>query len=457
MTIQKKTAAIFTGITAAILLLVSCVAYFYMNAFAFQDFYKRLEIRAILTAKLRSEHHNLRAGEIYSDIREQHLESLPGEREFFVLADSLEAFRYAGKIPILPDKFYNDLRTGKPAYERNGNNFYTGVSYSDAGNAWYVIMGAENTDSIRYARKLKIILITCCLAGIVVAYTSGIFFSRHTFKPVRDIIDRANTISAESLHLRLEDNNAEDEIGELARTFNDMLSRLETAFETQNNFVSNASHEFRTPLTAIYSEADVATSRPRTADEYRHSLQVILDQAGKLQQLTDSLLNLAQTGFDGKSQNMKPVDIYELLPDVKDTINKIVPGNHVRIDMGGIPEDHCEVIVTGNYNLLKLGLTNVIENACKYSENKPVSVFLTVSGPRLHITVRDQGIGIPRQELKHIYDPFFRASNTGRYYGYGIGLPLTRNIFRLHKGAIAVDSDAGTGTTVTLTLPLSVS
>jgi signal transduction histidine kinase len=454
MNIQKKTAAIFTCITAAILLLVSCVAYVYMNAFAFQDFYKRLEIRAILTAKLRSEQHNLRAGEIYSDIRDQHLGLLPGEREIFLPADSLDIFIRNGVVPVLPAKFYADLRSGTPAYVRKGDYFYTGVTYKDAGRTWYIIVGAENTDSVRYTRKLKIILITCCLAGILAAYTSGIFFSRHTFKPVRDIIDRANTISAENLHLRLDDNGGEDEIAELAQTFNNMLSRLETAFETQNNFVSHASHEFRTPLTAIYSEADVALSRTRTSDDYRHSLLVILSQAGKLQQITDSLLNLAQTGFDGKSQNMKPVDIYELLPDVKDTINKIVPGNHVRIDMGGIPEDHCEVIVTGNYNLLKLGLTNVIENACKYSENKPVSVVLTVSGPRLHITVRDQGIGIPRQELKHIYDPFFRASNTGKYNGYGIGLPLTRNIFRLHKGAIAVDSDAGTGTTVTLSLPL---
>ncbi len=455
MTIQKKTALIFTGITAAILLLTSCVAYVFMNVFAFKDFYKRLEIRGIITAKARLAQRHVEVGKVYSDIRAQHLEPLAGEKEFFFPKDSLAGFRSSKEAEALPDAFYQQLLAGRPANAKKGNYFYTGLKYDDGQEAYIVIVGAQNQDSVRYARKLKWILIACCLCGTIVAYTSGIFFSRHAFKPVRDIIDKAKTIEAENLHLRIEDRKGEDELSELTATFNDMLSRLETAFETQNNFVSNASHEFRTPLTTIYGEADVALSKVRTNEEYVTALQTILNQTERLQQLTDSLLNLAQTGFDGKRQNPKTILIVDLLHEVKNTISKIVPLNNVQIRLGNIHDGGKNPAVTGTYNLLKLGLSNVIENACKYSGNGPVTVTLNITGERLQITVADRGIGIPQQELKYIYDPFFRASNTDKYEGYGIGLPLTRNIFRLHKGSINVTSAANAGTTVTMTLPLA--
>lgn len=455
MTIQQKTALTFTGIAATILLAISCIAYFFMNMFAFQDYYKRLEIRGIITAKARLAHHQVGVGTLYSDIREQHLEPLSGEREFFFPADSLSTFVRANLIKGLSPSFYNLLATHQSANERIGNHFYTGFYYFDANATPYVIViGAENEDRIRYIRKLRLVLVICCVGGIILSYTSAIYFSRHAFKPVREIIDKVKTIGAENLNQRVEDSKADDEISELASTFNEMLSRLETAFETQNNFVSNASHEFRTPLTAIYGEAEVALMRPRGSDEYRLALEAILQEAGKLQQLTDSLLNLAQTGFDGKKQNLEKIQLDDLLFDVKNTINKIIPQNNVQIELGACPDNMTRPAVMGNYRLLKLGLSNVIENACKYSDNKPVRVSLTVAGRTASIRVRDEGIGIPREELKYIYDPFFRASNTGRYEGYGIGLPLTRNIFRLHKGSILVDADAGKGTTVSLSLPL---
>lgn len=456
MTIQKKTALIFTGIAATILLVISSVAYFFMNMFAFQDFYKRLEIRGIITAKARMAHHQVGIRELYTDIRDQHLDPLPQEKEFFFSADSLKAFRRANLMPELSGGFFSKLSAQQTATERVGNRFYTGYFYFDNDSTPYIIISsAVNDDAIRYARKLRWIMTACCLGGIAVAYTSGIFFSRHAFKPVREIIDKVNTIGVENLNQRLEETKAQDEISELASTFNEMLSRLETSFETQNNFVSNASHEFRTPLTAIYGEAEIALMRPRENEEYRQALEAILNEAARLRALTDSLLNLAQTGFDGKKQYLERINVDDLLFDVKNTINQIVPENNVQIDLGEMADDVERPMITGNYQLLKLGLSNVMENACKYSDNKPVTVAMRAAKGKLVISIRDEGIGIPKEELKYIYDPFFRASNTKRYEGYGIGLPLTRNIFRLHKGEIQVDADTNAGTTVTLLLPLA--
>lgn len=456
MTIQQKTAAIFTGITAAILLLVSCVAYLFMNMFAFQDFYKRLEIRGIIIAKTQREHKQSDLREVYLDLRQQHLEPLAREREYFFPADSTDNFRRSSMARALPASFFDDmLRIGKPANYRAGNIFYTGVPYRSGAKTYIAIVSAENEDSLEYAMKLRWILAGCCLLGIIIAYTSGIFFSRHTFKPIRQIIRQVKTIGAENLHLRLDTPAGEDEIAEITSTFNDMLSRLETAFETQNNFVSNASHELRTPITAMYGEAEIALARERSADEYKRSLMIILNQTEKLQHLTDSLLNLAQTGFDGKKQNFRLLRLDELLLEVNGTLKNIVPHNKIHIHLDYFPSNEDDLLVKGNYQLLKLGLSNVMENACKYSNNDEVSVTLTRIDSMLCIIVQDKGIGIPGGELKHIYDPFFRASNTGKFNGYGIGLPLTRNIFRLHKGNINVQSAEDEGTKVILSLPMA--
>lgn len=121
--------------------------------------------------------------------------------------------------------------------------------------------------------------------------------------------------------------------------------------------------------------------------------------------------------------------------------------------MGQLPSDENEITTHGSYSLLRIAVGNIVMNACKYSGNRKVSVKMEVEDGFIHVTVADSGIGIPSAELKHIYDPFFRASNTGNYEGYGIGLPLANNIIRIHKGKLQVQSQEKIGTTVRISLP----
>jgi signal transduction histidine kinase len=287
-----------------------------------------------------------------------------------------------------------------------------------------------------------------------VIFVLGSYFSKRAFRPFRVINNKVNQINESNLHLRLEEGSGKDEIAELVGTFNRMLDRIEMAFETQNNFVSNASHELRTPLTAIVGEADYALSKERSTDEYRQSLQAIGKQAEKLQMLTRGLLNLAQTGFDGQKLQWNPVRLDELVFEVKDTTDSILPENNVKVSLLQLPDDAAMMVTAGSYDLLKIAVGNIVLNACKYSDNKEVSLELSFNNKFAIITIADQGIGIPEEDLKHIYDPFFRASNAQTYEGYGIGMPLSHNIIRLHKGKIDVLSSAGKGTVVHIYLPL---
>jgi signal transduction histidine kinase len=246
-----------------------------------------------------------------------------------------------------------------------------------------------------------------------------------------------------------------DEIAELTATFNNMLDRLETAFESQNNFVSHASHEFNTPLTAIIGEAEYALARPRDSELYKSSILTMQHAAERLSGITRSLLQLAQTGLTGKVQEMVPVRIDELLQKARMMTADIIPDSQVIINSSLAPEDMDRAVVCGNQTLLELALTNIVLNASKYSSNQPVQLALAATNDKAIIVVKDRGIGIPADELKYIFDPFFRARNTDHYKGYGIGLPLTRNIVRMHKGELIVNSEEGQGTEIQIVLPLT--
>lgn len=242
---------------------------------------------------------------------------------------------------------------------------------------------------------------------VLIVLSLSVYFSKHIFKPIKEITDNVKQISTENIHLRLENNSVNNnEISELINTFNDLLSRIETAFETQKNFISNASHELGTPLTTIIGEADVALLKVRSPQEYEQSLNSILQQAERLDQITKSLLFLAQTGYKGKTIVFEMLRIDEIIWETKGLIDKLNPDNKIFVDLNLLPEDPKKLKVKGNKQLLHLAFANLLNNACKYSNNSPVTVHIASSNTQVVIIIEDLGIGIPEAEMAYIYDPF---------------------------------------------------
>lgn len=452
MKIQTQTALLFTVLTALLILFISFTTFYFISRFASNDFLKRLELRVRVAAKLRFEQNKL-STVTYQELRQEYLEVLPKEKEYLLTWDSV-ANNIEPKVSNLPQSFYYNIieAEGKTIYIEKDKVHYAGILYHDDGKTYIVIKSAVNEYANRLLSTLLQAKIATFIVGVVLVFTVGIFFSRKTFQPLRQLISKVQDISAHNLHLRLELKKGKDEMTELANTFNTMLDRLQTAFETQNNFVSNASHELRTPLTTIMGEADIALKKARTNEEYRQSLQIILNEAGKLDHLTSSLLALAQSGFDGKKQRRTIVRMDELVCEVKAAIDELHPENHVQLHFGELPPSEQQVSVEGNYHLLKLAITNIVVNACKYSNDRPVQLSLQVEKKKIKIRVVDEGIGIPASELKYVFDPFYRASNTDRFEGHGVGLPLARNIIRLHNGELLIKSEVNKGTIVEIVL-----
>lgn len=455
MKIQTQTAILFTVLAAAVILLLNIIIYYVATRDTANDFKKRLELRVIVASKIHFEK-DTTSSAAYTELRQQYLEVLPNEREYLVKIDKQKDSLLIPAGLRLPPSFFKEVRKADTTvyYNRDGV-YYAGILHSSGTDDYIVVKSAVNLYGLQALKNLRQILLIALVGKIILVFTISFFFSRKAFKPVRDIIARVKSIGVENLSMRLEEKKGKDEIAELSKTFNRMLDRLQTSFDIQNNFVSNASHELKTPLTAIIGEADIVLSKERTPEEYKQALEVILKEAEKLEALTTALLNLAQSGFNRNKEGQVLLRLDELLFDIKTTINRIDPGNRIKLLLQDMPLDENRLMVHGNPQLLKLAISNIILNACKYSNNQDVEVKLTCPGKQAVVSISDIGIGIPPDDIQHVFVPFFRASNTGSFKGYGVGLPLSMNIIRQHNGNIKVASEEGKGTHVTVWLPLA--
>lgn len=456
MKIQTKTGLLFTIITATIILIVSWVVYYFAGRFTNTDFLKRLEIRTAIAHKVLFEKSRTSV-EAYQKLRREYLELLPHEKEYIIKTDTLAKAIDVLEKQGIDEQFLREVmkqQKGKTAYYRHNTTDFAGQFYQDETGSFIIIKSAVNEYGIETLRHLRNTLTITFVLSILIVYTTGIFFSRKTFQPVREIVLKARNIGAFNLGLRIEEKEGTDEVAELAKTFNNMLDRIQTAFETQNNFISNASHELRTPLTTIIGEADWALLKERQSPDYKQTISTILKHAEHLQNLTERLLKLAQSSFDGRKQEWELIPADELVNEALSTVVSMSGCNHFGLTINNLPEEETGMLIYGNKTLLQLALVNIISNASKYSRNEQVDVEMIFYDQNIKVLVKDKGIGIPADEVKRVFEPFFRASNAGPFEGYGVGLPLSMNIIRLHNGSIEVHSAENKGTTVIITLPV---
>lgn len=452
MTNQTKTMVLLMMVFTAIILLFSGLVYFSIVNFSHQRFYELLKIRTatIIQIEKGKEHLDLPENHILNRLND---EELPMERDYVFAVPSDSNFRKISQEVHIPSSFFKNIVKQGEANYNDKEFYYIGQTFRSGSKNYIAIASAKNHYVVYYLGFLKRTLITCIVLSLFFSMIFSFYLSKTLFKPILKITGKVKEISSENLHLRLESQPGNKELNELVDTFNDMLNRIETSFETQNHLIGNVSHELRTPLTSIMGEADVALSITRTAGEYRETLGIILDEAEKLDRKIKALLMIAQTGFDGKIQKMDKVRMDQLLWDVIETLRKIDARNNIFLDISMLPDNPKKLKVQGNEQLLHLAVANIISNGCKYSDFQQVKVALGATDNDVYLIVKDNGIGIPQQEMNKIYDPFFRASNTDNYEGYGIGLPLARNIVRMHHGELVVTSHENHGTTVQMRFP----
>ncbi|MDB5203775.1 MAG: histidine kinase [Ferruginibacter sp.] len=344
-------------------------------------------------------------------------------------------------------------RADKISFSRKGAD-ETLFFYDQPRDLLIVVEGRDNRGEWNMQRLKRILLLTM-LGGLAIALSTGYLFSTILLRPIKRITSEVQTISANNLTQRIRPGNASDEWNELTTTLNALLDRLQESFEVQRRFISAASHELNTPLTAISSQLDVALQRERSTPYYRDIMASVYNDVRELNTLTQTLLQFASVSGDPGGLALSPVRIDELLARLPAELAKPGKGYIVKLNFAEVPEDESRMLVFGNEALLLTALKNLAMNACKYSEDKTAIISFEPGNDLILIRVADHGKGIPADDLPHIFTAFFRAAEAPHGTGSGLGLTLVNRIIKLHRGSIDVTSVPGKGTIFSISLPIA--
>ncbi|EIM75554.1 Two-component system sensor histidine kinase [Nitritalea halalkaliphila LW7] len=307
------------------------------------------------------------------------------------------------------------------------------------------LVTAAAYDEYGYAKLADLgrFLLLGYLIAIVILFFLGKYFARRALSPISDMIQEAGKITASNLDLRLKMGPNRDELYALAATINALLEKLEKSFDTQKQFVYFMAHEVRTPLAAMITELELSLTRKREKKEYRQVAETVLGDAKKLAKLSGSLLDFARASYDRTAVNFRLQRVDELVLDASQQVQQANPGYRIDLSFEGLTDREEALNVTGNGYLLTIAFVNLMENACKFSSNRTCQVFIAPDVSGVHLKFRDTGVGIPKEEVEEIFEPFFRGKNQSVAFGSGIGLSLVKRIVTLHQGKIAVSSKPG--------------
>lgn len=430
--------------------------FYFASQYRENEFYLRLKDKARTTARLLIEIDEVDA-DLLKIIDRNNLTSLPKEQ--IVVYNYLNQIIYDSDDnphdnPASQD-LLNQIRVQGEVRFHEGIQEAIGIVVNHQYERYVVIATALDQFGLSKLRNLRIVLASGLIVSLAVVAFAGWVFAGRAISPVADMVGQASKITHSNLNLRVREGNGKDELAQLAVTFNQMLDRLQEAFEIQRSFVANASHELRTPLTILTGQIEVTLIKRRSVEEYEEHLRTMLADITNLNKLSNDLLDLAQVSGNIGNLRLQKVQVDELIYQAALTLSSKQPNYNTSFEFEEkAPEVEQEFIVWGDEALLKTAFLNLMENACKFSSNHLVKVVLGIEGGFLRIQFSDEGIGISETELVHIFEPFFRAANAKSVKGHGIGLSLTQKIIELHHGKIIVSSLLNKGTTFTVLLPL---
>ena len=301
--------------------------------------------------------------------------------------------------------------------------------------------------------RLRNILLALASIGLIAAAASGYAVSKRILKPISDMTKTAHNIAIENMDSRIETPPVEDELTELAKTFNNMLDRLQAGIAQQQRFVSDASHELRTPATVIRGYSDLlARWGSRDPEILKEGIEAINAESENMQQLIEQLLFLARADQRRQPLKMQMLELSKIVGDVVNSLELVTPSHTLEL----IKNDNATIFA--DKVTIKQMLRIFIDNAIKYT---PKGGRITVRSARavdkINLSVSDTGIGIAPENQKKVFDRFFRVdtSHTKREVsGTGLGLSIASWIAEQHNITIDLESELGRGTTITVSIPL---
>ncbi len=433
MNLKFRFALLFTLLVAVIISGAMAAIYFLYHDFRKEDFYKRVEQQAMQTFAFRFV-------DRYEDSVILRLNLQSGrqlyEEEDFILDGSMKL------LYKFPDTA-NFLLTGShllSAKEKQTKRFSYGekegiIKYFPSADV-YVVSAAYDRVGVRKLENLRLILFLVFIAAVGVTAVVSFIYARQITRPLTKLSEEIGKISESNLTQRVPVGRINDELTQIASNFNEMLNRLEKAFNIQKSFVHHASHELRTPMASMLLQTESALREDMEPAQYRKVLESLKEDQQGLIDLTNSLLSLSQFEKIAAAGDWPEVRIDELLFETVESSRKMFKDINITIGFASIPEDENMLCVKGNEALLKSAFLNLIKNAHRYSDNRKVAIAISANTDQVFITFENTGKQIPQEERSRLFIPFFRGQNAMGLKGFGLGLSIVNRIIHLHLGTV---------------------
>ena len=438
-----------TGIIGLLLIIFSLVLFMFSKSYFENDFEKSIRNTSIhfIDFLLDSNNVNEQIGKI------KNKKFTITNPSILLLNDANETLFEENAITNeIKSNLLNEIKNKESNSILKGDTLYLAFNYLYKNKSFKIITSAININGLSNIKFLKISLLIFVFTCIVFTYFSGIYFAKQTLLPIKNIIKQVENFNEINLNERLKTRNGKDEIALLAITFNQLLDRLENSFKLQKSFVSNASHEFRTPLTVMKGQIEVLLLQPRINEIYLSTYISLLEDINNQINLINGLGDLANANAMFPNIVNSEIPIIELLDECVSELYKNKKYKVV-LNIEELQDEENTMYLKGNYSLLKSAFINVMDNACKFSSTLSCQVNLVCNPDFMTITVVDRGLGINKEDLAYIFESFYRSNNTRHIQGHGIGLSLVKKIVEFYHGKITVTSEIGKGTKMTIFFP----
>ncbi len=442
------------------LMLALCLGLFGAAAYFAMDH----SIRATVDSEL---HHRLRA--VRDIIKDDAPQGLPAvQDEFSELLDSegagslLRVSYHNGAVIYSSPGIENGIaprhvqKAARPFNARIHNEWFRLLreTVNISGPSYDIEVGASTRQFNRSLDRFRDLLYALAPLFLALAAFGGYWLSRRALAPVDQITHAARSIGAQDLSLRLAVPRASDELQRLVATLNEMLARLDTAFQRITQFTADASHELRTPVSVMRTNAEIALRKPRSEAEYREALSRILDESEKVSRMIEQLLLLARADSTAGLLPMTRSDLAIAFENACREARVLAEAKNVNFQASSPP---TSLWVQGDAASLERLFMILLDNAVKYTPTDGrVDVRLGSDDGFAVADIRDTGAGIAPEHIAHVFDRFYRAdrARSRESGGTGLGLAIGRWIAEAHRGEIRVESDVGKGSTFQVRIPL---
>lgn len=357
--------------------------------------------------------------------------------------------------PILTEIFQEYVRTRKETLlnQRVGSQIFRFILLPvNTGNTSQAVIMGHPIDVIQQSlNSLYINLFLIFLSLIIPTILGGYFLAGSALRPIGEIADEMEKLSAENLKKKIRNPGTRDEVDTLATAFNRLIDRLDNALNRERQFIGDVAHEMKTPLATVRGAIDVSLSKPRTIEEYKSVLKSLRIDTDRLSQTLTNILDLAWSQTDASQSLLEPVSLTDIGRELLEIGQKLAYEKQIII------HSHIEenVIVQGKKDKLFRSLLNFVDNAIKYTGKKgKITINIKKNADMAVVTIKDAGVGIHPEDLPHIFDRFYRGKKSDKTLGSGLGLSIAHGIISSLGGRIEVSSNVGKGTTFRISLPL---